>query len=140
MDTDSSSVTESLQKLVRHAEFATRNMKWLNVAMGALLLVLLVSGGFLAYQNTRPAPSPKAPPLEWYDVTLSRRQGDLPKALKQANELLTKNPRDFDGLYQKGEILLMLDDKEGALQSFQAAADIFPIYKYKSAVDALKKP
>lgn len=140
MDTDSSSVTESLQKLVRHAEFTTRSMKWVNIVLAVLLLVLLVSSGFLVYLKTRPAPTPKTPPLDWYDVTQSRRQGDLPKALKLANELLTKNPRDFDGLYQKGEILLILDDKEGALQSFQAAADIFPIFKYKSAVDALKKP
>lgn len=71
-------------------------------------------------------------------MTESRRQCDLQKALKEANELLAKNPRDFDGLYQKGEILLMLDDKDGARKSFQEAADIFPIYKYKSAVDALK--
>lgn len=136
MNTESSSVTESLQQLVRHAEFNSRSMKWINIL---LVFLLCVVGGGVGYTQMTLKSLSKKTSFSWYDVDASRSRGDLQKALKQANELLTKNPRDFDGLYQKGEILLMLNDREGALKSFQEASDIFPIYKYKSAVDALKK-
>ncbi|HWL53011.1 MAG TPA: hypothetical protein VNQ90_11285 [Chthoniobacteraceae bacterium] len=75
---------------------------------------------------------------DWYDVSHASRKGDLHKALSMADELLSRHPRDFNGHYQRGEILLMLDERPEALKSFRKAAEIFPLPKYQSAVKALE--
>ena len=80
---------------------------------------------------------PRESPINWYDVSLDMRRGDLDKALKSANLLLQKVPRDFEGHYRKGEILLMLGENLESKKSFQAAYSIFPTSKYKNAVDTL---
>ena len=75
---------------------------------------------------------------DWYDVSSASRKGNLKEALSIADELLLRNPRDFEGHYRKGELLLMLDDRAAALQSFRKAAELFPLPKYENAVKALE--
>jgi len=82
---------------------------------------------------------PERTERNWYDVTSAVRKNELDKALALADELLERNPRDFDGYYRRGEILVMLDKQTEALESFRQAARIFPLPKYKAAVEALTK-
>jgi tetratricopeptide (TPR) repeat protein len=105
--------------------------------VGTAVLIMSVCASVVV-QELMPSPAPQAKALSWRDVRLSRQQADLPKALRQADELLAKNPRDDDGLYRKGEILLMMGDRNGARVCFEQAYKIFPIDGYKRAVDAMK--
>lgn len=136
MDIDSDSSAESLRKLVQLAKLQKSREKlciFLGLAVIALPVVYLVT-------DMKPRPAPKADPLSWRDVNMARQEANPQKALKKANELLARNPLDAQGLYQRGEILLMLGDRDGARASFQQAYEIFPIDGYKRAVDALGVP
>lgn len=136
MDINSDSSAESLRKLVQLAKLQKSREKvciFLGVAAIALLAVHVAT-------DHEPTPPPKADILSWRDVNMARQQANPQKALKQADELLARNPLDAQGLYQKGEILLMLGDRASARASFHQAYEIFPIDGYKRAVDAVRVP
>lgn len=127
------SFAESFCKIAQLNKTTMRNV--------CILLVLMVChGGLYIFNDLKLQPSSQPKVIDWNDVLLSRNQADLPKALRQADELLAENPGYALGYYRKGEILLMLRDKEGALQSFKRAYDILPIDGYKRAVEALRAP
>ena len=134
MDIRSESFAELLRKLV-HQENMRKRYEIL-LGIGSMLLAGSVAA-YILLQELRQSPASKADPLSWRDVTTSRQQADLPKALRQADEVLAKNPRDDEGLYRKGEILVMLGDRAGARASFEQAYKIFPHDGYKKAFDAL---
>lgn len=100
--------------------------------------LLVVCGVFVYWIGQSKDAVPTVP--NWSEVESSARNGELARALELADTLLAKNPQYFEGHYKKGEILLMLGDKDGAKKSFQAAYDLFPIPKYKQAVEAFQKP
>ncbi len=103
------------------------------------MVLILIGGGLSTYWDARfkEIQAPKDVSKDWYDVSAATRKGNLKNALNIADELLIKTPLDFDGHYKKGEILLMMGDNEKAKESFQTAARIFPLPKYKAAVDAI---
>lgn len=135
MDIHSDSSAESLRKLVDEVRKRRRLENWCLVGTAVLIVSVFAS---IVVQELMPSPAPQAEALSWKDVRLSRQQADLPKALRQADELLAKNPLDDEGLYRKGEILLMIGDRNGARICFEQAYKIFPIDGYKRAVDALR--
>lgn len=106
------------------------------------MLVIPIGGGISIYWDARfkEIQAPKDVSKDWYDVSAATKKGNLKDALNIADELLNQTPLDFDGHYKKGEILLMMGDRELAKESFQTAASIFPLPKYKEAVDAITTP
>lgn len=115
---------------------ARKALPWI-LAGVAIYVVAMLAIPYYVGQVGRGALETKNEP-NWNGVCSARNQGDLSKALEITDQMLAKNPGDFDGHYKKGEILLMLGDKEASLKSFQTAYDIFPITKYRDAVNALK--
>ncbi len=103
------------------------------------MVVLLIGCGISIYWDSRfkEIQAAKDEAKNWYDVSASSRNRYLKNALHIADGLLLQTPLDFDGHYKKGEILLMMGDKGQAKESFQTAARLFPLPKYKAAVDAI---
>jgi tetratricopeptide (TPR) repeat protein len=137
MSDQSTEILAALKKVADWADFQKKITKWSLLAI--IPFILLGIGASLYFEKKIEGISEgdtKKP--DWYDVSNASRKGDLKKALTIADELLLRNPQDFEGYYKKGEILLMLDDRAGALESFTRAEAIFPIPKYKLAVEALK--
>ena len=137
MNKDIAELKEAVRKIVTHQEYQSRIANWSFVT---LILVIVVAVGVSVYWDARFAEITKAPKEEskdWYDVSAATRRGHLKDALHIADELLLQTPLDFEGHYKKGEILLMMGNKEKAKESFQAAARIYPISKYKTAVDSI---
>jgi hypothetical protein len=136
MNNDIVELKEALRKIVAHQEYQSKISRW---SFATLILVILIGGGISIYWDARfkEIQAPKDDSKDWYDVSAATRRGDLKNALHIADGLLLQTPFDFDGHYKKGEILLMMGDKGQAKKSFQTAARIFPLPKYKAAVDAI---
>jgi tetratricopeptide (TPR) repeat protein len=137
MNNDIAELKESVRKIAVHQAYQSKISKWSFVS---LMLVILIACGISIYWDGRfkdIMEAPKDVSKDWYDVAAATRKGDLKKALHIADELLLRTPLDFDGHYKKGEILLMMGSKEEAKKSFQTAARIFPMPKYKIAADAI---
>jgi len=136
MNNDIDELKESVRKIVAHLEYQSKISRW---SFATLMLVILIGGGISIYWDARfnEIQAPRDVSKDWYDVSAATRKGDLKNALNIADELLRQTPLDFDGHYKKGEILLMMGDKGQAKESFQTAARIFPLPKYKAAVDAI---
>ena len=135
MNDDIAELKEAVGKIVAHQEYQRKIANW---SFATFMLVILIGCGISIYWDARfkdiQAPKDES---DWYDVSAATRKGDLKNALHIADGLLLRTPLDFDGHYKKGEILLMMGDKEQAKKSFQTAARIFPLPKYKAAVDAI---
>lgn len=138
MDEDSRELKDGLRAIVSWINFQKKITKW---SLIAVALMILLGGGASIYLESRlkHIVSNDRDPKDWYDVSTLSKKGELEKALRIADDLLIRTPRDFEGHYRKGEILLMMNEPEKAKASFEAAYVIFPIPKYKSAVDALSK-
>lgn len=140
MDSSSNDPLHYLKVIAERAEAQQIDTRKLTYwTMGAVLMLIVIAAAWsaLAY-GLAVTGKAKRTAVDWNSVCASRAKGDLTKALEMADQLLVKNPGDFDGHYKKGEILLMMGDKEAALKSFQTAQDLFPILKYRDAVSALK--
>jgi tetratricopeptide (TPR) repeat protein len=139
MNNDIVELKEAVRKIVTHQEYQSKISRW---SFATLILVILIGGGISIYWDARfkEIQAPKDVSKDWYDVIAATRKGNLKNALNIADELLIQTPLDFDGHYKKGEILLMMGDRELAKESFQTAARIFPLPKYKVAVDAITTP
>ena len=139
MNNDIDELKEGVRKIVAHQEFQSKSSKW---SFLTIILVILIGCGISIYWDARfkvILEAPKNESKDWYDVSAATRKGDLKNALHIADELLLRTPLDFDGHYKKGEILLMIGDKEKAKESFLTAARIFPIPKYRIAVDSFSR-
>ena len=136
MNNDITEIREAVGRIAKHDEFQTKISKWTFIAF---IAIILCGVGISIYWDARfkDIGEPKNEPKDWYDVSSATRKGDLKNALHIADELLLRTPLDFDGHYKKGEILLMMGDKDQATESFKTAARIFPMPKYKAAVDAV---
>lgn len=135
MTTNDPEFVDAVKKIAAWADWQRKSTRWI----GAIFAVAAVAVGASSYFFKRQVES-LATPREtrtWYDATSAARSGNIKRAVEIADELLTANPRDFEGHYRKGEILLMAGERKKALSSFEAAANIFPIEKYTSAVDAV---
>ena len=136
MNNDISELNDAVRKIAAHQEYQSKISKW---SLVTVILTILIGVGISFYWDSRfkDIEKPKDEAKDWYDVSAATRKGDLKKALHIADELLLRTPFDFDGHYKKGEILLMMGDKNQATESFKTAARIFPMPKYKAAVDAV---
>ena len=140
MNNDIAELKEAVCKIVAHQEYQSKATQRSFVL---LILVIIIGGGISIYWSTywdarfKDNQAPKNESKDWYDVSSATRKGDLKNALQIADGLLLQTPLDFDGHYKKGEIYLMMGDKEKAKESFQTAARIFPLPRYKAAVDAI---
>lgn len=141
MDSSSNDPLYYLKVIAENSEWQQKqSQKGIRIAIAVLVITILIGGissAILSSLFTKKVAS-SAQSLDWYDVSRSMHQGDFNKALEMADQWLSQNPRDFDALYTKGKIQLILGDRDGAFKSFQAAYDLFPIPKHKEAVDALK--
>ena len=139
MNNDIVELKEAVRKIVAHQEYQSKISRW---SFATLMVLILIGGGLSTYWDARfkEIQAPKDVSKDWYDVSAATKKGNLKDALNIADELLNQTPLDFDGHYKKGEILLMMGDRELAKESFQTAARIFPLPKYKVAVDAITTP
>lgn len=137
METSSNDPLDYLKTLAKCAEEQRELAKKKNRALWIIIMVVAFSTASMFWRMQKEVPIQV---VSWCEVDSATRKGELEKALTMSDELLAKNPQYFEGHYKKGEIQLMLGDKEGAKKSFQAAYDIFPILKYKQAVEAFQKP
>lgn len=130
----------SLKNIEAWSNLQRKLAKWSLISLLPFLLLVFGAPFFITrhFEKTM-ANIGEKPGRDWYDVTSAVRKGELEKALSLADGLLQRNPRDFDGLYKRGEILLMVDKRPEALESFKRAAKIFPLPKYTEAVDALER-
>lgn len=134
MNNPSPNNDDILRRLLKETESQGKMAKYSTLFLFGVIAYLL----FVALGTFGKITQDTEKPIDWYDVTLCVRRGDIDKALEHANKLLENTPRDFEGHYRKGEILLILGDKAGARESFQSAYDIFPVYKYRHAVEVLE--
>lgn len=139
MTDQSPELLAALNNVAAWAEYQKKITKWTLWALVPFLIIGL--GIVLSFKNTiSDTTRPPDGPIEWYDVRQAAQKGDLQAALRLADELLQRIPLDFDGHYTKGEILLMLGERDAALASFKKAAEIFPIPRHTAAVEALSAP
>ena len=129
---------ESLVKIASWCDLQRKITKW---SLLGLIPVFAFFIGAMFFLNNRIKEDfkEKDQAVGWWDTRRAVESGDLPRALSIADKLLNVNPRDFEGHYRKGEILLMMNQPEAAAESFQKAAEIFPIPKYKEAANSLKR-
>jgi len=135
INNDIAEIRKAVSRIAEHDEFQSRISKWSFI----LFILIILCGIVISLQmdaRFKDIQAPKVESKDWYDVSAATRKGDLKNALRIADELLLRTPLDFDGHYKKGEILLMMGDKIQAKESFATAARIFPMAKYKAAVDA----
>lgn len=127
-----------LRRIADSQDYQRKMFKWLLIL--ALPFIALVTVAHSLLEPLLQRKQKETPPMDWYAVDSYRREGELAKALAAADQLLIRSPRDFELLYKKGQIQLMLGDKQSARQSFQAAAEIFPVHPYKQAYEAMSLP
>ena len=139
MNNDLAELKDAVRNIVKYQEYQSKASRW---SFFMLIAVILVGGAVSIYWDARfkdIMAAPKDVSKDWYDVSATTRKGDLKNALHIADELLLRTPLDYEGHYKKGEILLMMGNNEEAKKSFQNAARIFPIPKYKAAVEATSR-
>jgi tetratricopeptide (TPR) repeat protein len=136
MNNDIAEIRKAVSRIAEHDEFQSRISKWSFILFILIILCAIVISVQMD-ARFKGMDAPKDELKDWYDVSAATRKGDLKKALHIADELLLRTPLDFDGHYKKGEILLMMGDKDQATESFKTAARIFPMPKFKAAVDAV---
>jgi tetratricopeptide (TPR) repeat protein len=129
---------EYLRRIAVASDFQTKAAKW---ALGgisfAIVMLLFCTVDIFTDIKELEKPVPSKPRI----ITLSDaytqiREGNLPKALQSTDEVLKRNPRDYDAHYYKGQILLMQGDIDGAVKSFFEAKNIFPLPRYEEAFQA----
>lgn len=126
---------EYLRRITAAVEHQSKVNKWsLYFALGALVVLGIFSAFFASSVGRMATPEKAQATLS--DAYSATRRGDLAKALQNVNEVLQRNPRDFEAHYRKGEILIMQGNIEEARESFRAARDIFPVPKYQEAFEA----
>lgn len=142
MSDQSAEILAAVKDIAAYSNFQRKFAKWCLWCLIPIFLLFLGASFLLTHyveQRMKRSSDVTQKEHDWYDVNYASRKGDLEKALSIADELLLRNPRDFEGYYKKGELLLMLNDGAGALNSFKKAEEIFPLPKYQSAVEALEK-
>lgn len=138
MDENSHELRDGIKAIVSWIDYQKRVTKWSLIAV--VFIIILGAGASIYFESKlKNIVNHDQDPKDWYDVSTLSRKGELERALQVADHLLNQTPRDFEGHYRKGEILLMMNEQEKAKESFETAYTIFPIPKYKSAVDALSK-
>lgn len=138
MDTENSDLNDSIKKIAEWADLQRKLTKWGYLAIIPFLL-LAVGVSIYFESKIKNIATESESKKDWYHVISASRKGELSKAIQIADELLILSPNDFEGHYKKGEILLMLGQRQEAKQCFQTAFEIFPIPKYRIAVEALSQ-
>lgn len=128
----------SLKNIEAWSNLQRKLAKWSLISLLPFLLLVFGAPFFITRHFEKTMANISESGRDWYDVTSAVRKGELENALSLADSLLQRNPHDFDGHYKRGEILLMVDKRPEALESFKRAAQIFPLPKYTEAVKALE--